>query len=129
MANETVLVIEDNFDNLELVRFVLSQAGFAVLSATNGRSGLSTAREKLPDLVLLDLSIPEMDGWQVAAQLKGDPATAHICVVALTGHTLPGDRQRAFDSGCDGYISKPLDLPNFVGEIQALLEQSQARRS
>ncbi|NMB68818.1 MAG: response regulator [Chloroflexi bacterium] len=129
MANETVLVIEDNFDNLELVRFVLSQAGFAVLSATDGRSGLSAAREKLPDLVLLDLSIPEMDGWQVAAQLKGDPATAHICVVALTGHTLPGDRQRAFDSGCDGYISKPLDLPNFVGEIQALLQQSQARRS
>lgn len=129
MTQETILVIEDNFDNLELVRFVLNQAGYAVLLATDGRTGLALAREKLPDMVLLDLSIPEMDGWQVAAELKGNPATAGICVVALTGHTLPGDRQRAFESGCDGYISKPLDLQNFVIDISGLLEQTRARRS
>jgi two-component system cell cycle response regulator DivK len=124
MPQETILIIEDNSDNLELVSFVLGQAGYNVLSATDGCAGLNLARQELPDMVLLDLTIPEMDGWQVAKELKGDPATAHICVVALTAHTLPGDRKRAFDSGCDGYISKPLDLPNFINEIAALLEKS-----
>lgn len=129
MPRETILVIEDNFDNLELVRFVLNQAGYSVQSATDGRTGLALARQVLPDLVLLDLTLPEMDGWQVASELKGDPATAGVCIVALTAHTLPGDRKRALDSGCDGYISKPLDLPNFVGEIAALLEKFHTRRA
>ncbi len=129
MPQETILVIEDNFDNLELVRFVLNQAGYHVLTAADGRTGLSVARQELPDMVLLDLTIPELDGWKVASELKGDPATAGMCVVALTAHTLPGDRKRAFESGCDGYISKPLDLPNFVSEIAALLEKSHTRRS
>lgn len=128
MSQETILIIEDNPDNLELVSFVLSQAGYAVLSATDGCAGLNLARQEKPDMVLLDLTIPEMDGWQVASELKNDPATAYMCVVALTAHTLPGDRKRAFESGCDGYISKPLDLPNFVSEIAALLEKSRARR-
>jgi two-component system cell cycle response regulator DivK len=129
MPHQTILVIEDNFDNLELVRFILSQAGYSVLAAADGRTGLSLARQELPDLVLLDLTIPELDGWHVASELKGDPATAGICVVALTAHTLPGDRKRALDSGCDGYISKPLDLPNFVGEIADLLAKFQTRRA
>lgn len=129
MPQETILIIEDNSDNLELVSFVLSQAGYTVLAATDGRAGLALARQEKPAMVLLDLTIPEMDGWQVASELKNDPETAFMCVVALTAHTLPGDRKRAFESGCDGYISKPLDLPNFVTEVAALLEKTRARRS
>ncbi len=129
MSQEKILVIEDNSDNLELVRFILSQAGYTVLTASDGLTGLNLARQELPDMLLLDLTIPELDGWQVATEIKNNPATANMCVVALTAHTLPGDRKRALDSGCDGYISKPLDLPNFVSEIAALLEKAQTRRN
>lgn len=121
MAQKRILVIEDNVDNLELVRFLLERAGFAVLSAQGGCSGLQVAREQLPDLVLLDLTLPEMDGWEVVDLLKKDPATAALPVVALTAHTLPGDRQRALDAGCDGYISKPLDVAGFALEIEGYL--------
>jgi len=117
-----VLVIEDNLDNFELVRFLLEQEGLQVLGARDGRSGLDTARLHQPDLILLDLSLPEIDGWQLARQLKADPTTAHIAVLALTGHTLPGDRERALSAGCDSYISKPLDIPNFLDQIKAFLK-------
>ncbi len=119
MAQSSILIIEDDPDNLELVRFLLDSAGYTVFKAVNGSSGLEIIRREKPDMVLLDLTIPEIDGWSLASQLKSDPETNHIRVVALTAHTLPGDRKRAMDSGCDGYITKPLDVPNFAAQIEA----------
>lgn len=126
MSKGVVLVIEDNIDNLDLVRFLLEEGGFEVLTAMDGRDGLSAAREKLPDLILLDLAIPEIDGWDVAQSLKKDPATAGIFVVAMTAHILPGDRKRALDAGCDAYISKPLDVPTFAETIAGYIRSKPA---
>lgn len=114
MPAVTILFIEDNQDNFELVRFLLVQEGYEVCGASDGRSGLQLARERRPGLILLDLSLPEIDGWALASQLKQDAVTGGIPVLALTGHTLPGDRERALRAGCDEYISKPLDIPEFL---------------
>lgn len=116
-----ILVVEDNIDNMDLFRFLLEEAGYEVLQARTGRIGLEMAFAHHPDLILLDMSIPEIDGWKVARQLKDDPRTTAICVVALTGHTLPGDRKKALDAGCDGYITKPLDVPNFAVQIDGFI--------
>jgi two-component system, cell cycle response regulator DivK len=118
MTAGRILVIEDNLDNLELVSFLLERGGFETLKATDGRSGLEIAHTDLPDLILMDLTIPEIDGWHLAQQLKQDPATANIPLLAMTAHILPGDRKKAMDSGCDGYITKPLDIPNFIPNIE-----------
>jgi two-component system cell cycle response regulator DivK len=126
MNQERILVIEDNRDNLELVRFLLERAGYAVLEAVNGTAGWDLAQCELPDLILLDMSIPEIDGWELAGRLKADPVTHFIPVIAITGHTLPGDRQRTLDAGCDGYISKPLDVVDFSAKIKAYLSKADA---
>lgn len=123
MTMATILVIEDDPDNLELVRILLAQGGFNFLGAYDGRVGWETALKYLPDLILLDLTIPLIDGWQLAAELKANPRTCHIPVVALSAHSLPGDRSRALESGCDGFISKPLDVPNFVKTVQSYLKK------
>ena len=119
-----ILVIEDNEDNLELVRILLAQNGHSVLTAMDGHAGLELALNTLPDLILLDLTIPGLDGWTLATCLKQDPATAGIVVVALTAHTLPGDRKKALDSGCDGYLTKPLDVPHFGAKINEFLAKA-----
>lgn len=126
MSKPRVLIVEDNVDNFELVRFLLERAGYQVLSAANGVEGLNVAKRKKPDLILMDLSMPEMDGWQAAAQLKADKTTRHIPVLALTAHTLPGDRKRALDAGCDGYISKPINVASFDKLVATLLRQARA---
>jgi CheY-like chemotaxis protein len=118
MTAGRILVIEDNLDNLELVSFLLERGGFQAIKAMDGRSGLEIARSDQPDLILMDLTIPEIDGWHLAQQLKQDPATADIPLLAMTAHILPGDRKKAMDSGCDGYITKPLDIPNFIPNIE-----------
>ncbi len=121
MTNNRVLLVEDNEDNFELVRFLLERAGCEVLAGHNGQEALDLARKELPDLILMDLSLPGIDGWTAARELKDDPKTAHIPLVALTAHTLPGDRKRAIESGFDGYISKPIDVANFGGSITKIL--------
>jgi two-component system, cell cycle response regulator DivK len=121
MAAGRILIIEDNVDNLELVRFLLERSHYEVLPAFDGLDGLVAARKEKPDLILLDLSLPGMDGWSVASTLKADPETAFIPVVALTAHSLPSDRRRALESGCDGYLSKPLDIPNFILQVAAFI--------
>ena len=123
MTMATILVIEDDPDNLELVRILLAQGGFNFLGAYDGRAGWETALKYLPDLILLDLTIPLIDGWQLAAELKANPRTRHIPVVALSAHSLPGDRSRAMEAGCDGFISKPLDVPNFTKTVQSYLKK------
>lgn len=119
----TVLFIEDNLDNYELVRFVLVQEGYTVLGAPDGRTGLEMAQTCRADLILLDLSLPEINGWQIARQLKADPATASIPILALTGHTLPGDREKALDAGCDEYISKPLEIPDLLEMVKRFIQK------
>ncbi len=124
MSQPNRILIEDNPDNLELVRFLLEQAGFQVVSAVDGLEGLEKARSQRPDLILLDMSLPELDGWHLAKQLKDTEATAGIPIVALTAHTLPGDRRRALEAGCDGFISKPLNVARFASQIKEYLKQN-----
>ena len=126
MSKPRVLIVEDNVDNFELVRFLLERAGYEVLSAANGLEGLDAAKRELPDLILMDLSMPEMDGWNATAHLKADEHTRGIPVLALTAHTLPGDRKRAIDAGCDGYISKPINVASFDKLVATLLRQARA---
>jgi CheY-like chemotaxis protein len=123
MGKGRILVVEDDMDNLELVCFLLEQAGFEILQARDGRKGLDLAFSQHPDMVLMDLSIPEIDGWKVARQLKDTPETQNILIVALTGHTAPGDRKKALEAGCDGYITKPLDIPEFVEAVTGYLSK------
>ncbi|MCC6147395.1 MAG: response regulator [Anaerolineaceae bacterium] len=124
MTKYHILIIEDNLDNLELVRFLLEKASFVVSEALDGRHGLELARRDKPDLILLDLTIPEIDGWTLAQKLKADPLTETIPIVALTAHTLPSDRKRALDAGCNGYLSKPLDISTFIPQISAFIVAS-----
>lgn len=118
MSKGRILVVEDNMDNYELVRFVLERAGYDVFLAMNGRDGVAAARLQKPDLILMDLSMPEMDGWMAAEKLKADEITKSIPLYALSAHTLPSDRKRALDAGCDGYISKPIHMAGFLEVIE-----------
>lgn len=119
----TILIIEDDPDNQNLVRILLEQGGHTVLGANDGRSGWEQAQQRSLDLILLDLTIPAIDGWQLAMELKANPLTRNIPVVALSAHTLPGDRQRASQAGCDGFIPKPLDVPNFLQTVQGFIKK------
>ena len=118
MSKGRILVVEDNMDNYELVRFVLERAGYDTFLAMNGRDGVAAARLQKPDLILMDLSMPEMDGWMAAEKLKADESTKSIPLYALSAHTLPSDRKRALDAGCDGYISKPIHMAGFLDVIE-----------
>ena len=103
----TVLVVEDNLMNLELLVQLLDD--YDVLTARDGQRGIQMARESRPDLIVMDLSLPVLDGWQATRSLKDDPATAAIPVIALTAHAMPGDAERALESGCDEVLTKPID--------------------
>lgn len=121
MPPAKILVVEDNADNLALVKFLLERNGYNVFTAGNGLEALRVARENHPDLLLLDLAIPELDGWATARALKADPATADIPIIALTAYTMPGDQQRALEAGCQGFIPKPINVVSFIREIADLL--------
>jgi two-component system cell cycle response regulator DivK len=129
MGKGRILVVEDNMDNYELVRFVLERAGYDVFLAVNGRDGVAAARLQKPDLILMDLSMPEMDGWAATEKIKTDESTKEISLYALTAHTLPRDRFRAMEAGCDGYISKPIHVESFLMLIQEVFEKINGRRS
>jgi CheY-like chemotaxis protein len=126
MTPPRILIVEDNVDNYELVRFLLERAGYQVLFAATGLEGIEVARREQPDLILMDLSMPEMDGWDATKRLKADILTSHIPILALTAHTLPGDRKRAIDAGCNGYISKPINVASFDRLVMNLLRQAKA---
>lgn len=108
-----VLLVEDNSDNRGIYRTILEHGGFGVLEAEDGQTGVDMAREHRPDLILMDVSIPVMDGWEATRILKEDPDTASIQIIALTAHAMHSDRLRAAEVGCDGYIAKPV-LPRVV---------------
>ena len=128
MSKGRILVVEDNMDNYELVRFILERAGYDVFLAVNGRDGVDAARFQKPDLILMDLGMPEMDGWLAAQKLKSNEMTRSIPLYALTAHTLPGERKRAIQAGFDGYISKPIHVEGFLGLIESALVGKRGRK-
>lgn len=128
MQKTKVLIVEDNIDNYELVRFLLEHSGYETFWAHSGREAITMLKTERADLILMDLSLPEMDGWTATERIKSDPQTKHIPIIALTAHTLPGDRKRALDAGCDGYLSKPMNLELFAETIEQVLSKAKRKR-
>ncbi len=123
----TILVIEDHPGSRMLLVDLLTIQGYSVHEATNGDEGLEQARRVLPDLILTDMGMPRMSGWEMVPQLKADPTLCHIPVVAITAFAMTGDREKAMAAGCDGYISKPIETRRIGQQVAAFLEQ--ARRA
>jgi two-component system cell cycle response regulator DivK len=119
-----VLIVEDTPANMKLAVFLLQSAGHTVLSATDAEAGLTLARDELPDLILMDIQLPGIDGLEAAAVLKGDDATRAIPVVALTALVMKGDEERIRSAGCDGYIAKPMRYQEFLATIAAQLART-----
>ena len=122
----TILIVEDNPTNMKLSLFVLESADYTVLTATDAEIGLTLARQSCPDLILMDIQLPGMDGLQATALLKADSATKAIPVVALTALAMKGDEERIRAAGCDGYIAKPLDYKGLLATVKAMLEKTAA---
>ena len=117
----TILIVEDNATNMKLSAFLLESADYTVLTATNAEIGLTLAREGRPDLILMDIQLPGMDGLEATALLKADEATRDIPVIALTALAMKGDEERIRAAGCDGYIAKPLDYKDFLAVVKTRL--------
>lgn len=116
-----ILVVEDNAANLDLVRYLLAHSGYTVLEARDGLQGVAIARRERPDLILCDLQMPELDGYEVLAQLRGGAECAGCVVVALTAFSMSNDRQKILSAGFDGYLSKPIEPEAFVSQIEGYL--------
>jgi two-component system, cell cycle response regulator DivK len=117
----TILYVEDNADNVYMLTRRLERRGHRVLAAGDGEAGIEAARREKPDLVVMDLNLPVVDGWEAARRLKAAEETRRIPILALSAHAMPGDRERAVAAGCDDYDTKPVDLPRLLGKISALL--------
>ena len=124
-----ILLIEDNPANLKLARLLLERQGYTVLHADNARDGLAMAQCQAPDLILMDIQLPGMDGLEATRRLKADPATASIRVVALTAFAMPGDEARMREAGCDGYIAKPIQYRDFLDEVARRLAEPRSTPS
>ena len=116
-----ILYVEDNDDNIYVLKKRLTRAGHEVLIAMDGAQGVAMASSEKPDLILMDLSLPVMNGWDATRQLKADEATRHIPVIALSAHAMEGAREGALEAGCDDFDTKPVELPRLMGKIQALI--------
>lgn len=117
----TLLIVEDNELNLEALSRLLQRRGFQVLGALTGEDGIRLAGEQAPDLILMDIGLPGIDGYEVTRRLKADPATAGIPVIALTAHALVSDRQQAFQAGCTDFDTKPIDMGRLCAKIASCL--------
>lgn len=120
-ARKTVLLVEDNEDNLVVYRTILEHVGYKVVEARDGEEGVSRAHSELPDLILMDISIPKMDGWEATVRLKDADDTADIPIIALTAHALEEDRAKAMRAGCDGYLAKPVEPRRVVQEVEKFI--------
>jgi two-component system cell cycle response regulator DivK len=118
-----ILYVEDNEDNVYVVRSRLTRAGFTILIATDGEQGVLMAATEQPDLILMDLSLPVLDGWEATRRIKSTPTTKHIPIVALTAHAMAGDREKALNAGCNDFDTKPIELPRLLEKIRALLPE------
>ncbi|HUJ38648.1 MAG TPA: response regulator [Hyphomicrobium sp.] len=116
-----ILYVEDNEDNLYMLSKRLSRRGYEVIAARDGESGVAMAASDAPALILMDLSLPGIDGWEATRRLKAGEATRHIPVIALSAHSMAGDREKALAAGCDDYDTKPVDLQRLLGKITELL--------
>jgi two-component system, cell cycle response regulator DivK len=116
-----ILLVEDNEMNRDMLSRRLERKGYAVLIAADGGQGIAMAQRELPDLILMDLDLPVVDGWEAARQLKSAPATQSIPIIALTAHAMSGDREKALEAGCNDYDTKPVEFARLLGKIQALL--------
>jgi two-component system, cell cycle response regulator DivK len=116
-----ILLVEDNDMNRDMLSRRLERRGFQVVIAVNGEEGLAMAQSEKPDLVLMDMSLPVVDGWEATARLKAAAETASIPVIALTAHAMSGDREKAIDAGCDDYDTKPIEFPRLLAKIEALI--------
>ncbi|HWD57434.1 MAG TPA: response regulator [Stellaceae bacterium] len=119
-----ILYVEDNDDNVYMLRTRLTRAGFTVIIATDGAQGVAMAVSELPDLILMDMSLPVLDGWEATRQIKAARETMHIPVVALTAHAMTGDREKALAAGCDDFDTKPVELPRLMEKINALIQRN-----
>jgi two-component system, cell cycle response regulator DivK len=117
-----VLLVEDNEESRDGLARHLRRKGYEVLLAVDGRQGVDAARAEAPDLILMDMSLPVLDGWEATRQLKAAPQTRGIPVIALTAHAMAGDRERALEAGCDDYDTKPIEFPRLLAKIKSLSE-------
>jgi CheY-like chemotaxis protein len=120
-----ILLVEDNDMNRDMLSRRLSRNGFEIAIAVDGQQGVQMASTERPDLILMDMSLPVMDGWEATRRVKADPATAAIPVIALTAHAMTDDRERAMAAGCNDFDTKPVELPRLLGKIKALLDGRQ----
>ena len=122
-----LLLVEDNEMNRDMLSRRLVRQGYEVLLAVDGGEGVALAQAAAPDLILMDMSLPVLDGWEATRRLKAAPETARIPIIALTAHAMAGDRQKALDAGCDDYDTKPIELPRLLEKIESLLGKESAR--
>ncbi len=120
-----ILVVEDNEMNLDMLSRRLKRKGYEVVIAMDGEAGVAMAASEQPDLILMDMSLPVLDGWEASRRLKGMPETAGIPVIALTSHAMAGDREKAMAAGCDDYDTKPVDIERLLVKIEALLKKGE----
>ena len=116
-----VLLVEDNEMNRDMLSRRLIKRGYEIVMAVDGQQGVDLAATESPDIILLDMSLPVMDGWDAARAIKGNPATQNLPIIALTAHALAGDREKALEAGCNDYDTKPVDLKRLLGKMEALL--------
>jgi CheY-like chemotaxis protein len=119
-----ILYVEDNEDNIFMLKNRLTRAGHTVVVATDGAQGVAMASSERPDVILMDLSLPVIDGWQATREIKAAADTKHIPVIALTANAMAGDREKALAAGCDDYDTKPVELPRLLGKIKQLVERA-----
>jgi two-component system, cell cycle response regulator DivK len=122
-----ILVVEDNELNRDMLTRRLARKGYDIIPAVDGREGIDLAHSARPDVILMDMSLPGVDGWEATRQIKADPATRDIPVIALTAHAMSGDRERALDAGCDDYDTKPVEFPSLLAKIDAVLAKPSFR--
>ena len=116
-----ILLVEDNEDNRDMLIRRLQRRGYDVLVAIDGQEGVALAQSELPDLILMDMGLPVLDGWEATGQIKTDPNTYHIPIIGLSANAMAGDRERGLDAGCDDYDTKPIEINRLLEKIQALL--------
>jgi two-component system, cell cycle response regulator DivK len=116
-----ILLVEDNELNQDMLSRRLRRKGYQVVVAVDGQSGLEMTQTEAPDLILMDMGLPILDGWEATRRLKADAATRHVPVIALTAHAMSSDREKALEAGCDDYETKPVELPRLLGKIEVLL--------
>ena len=116
-----ILVVDDNGANIHLVRFILEKHGFEAIEARNGTEGVESAIRETPDLLLLDVQLPDIDGLEVVKRIRASEVDGSIPIIALTSYAMPGDREKMLAAGCDGYIAKPIDVKTFIQEIERYL--------